>query len=185
MTDEGWLSLSMEEIVTKNIFGRAEPPRWVILASDAQIVLIDRGKWNEKRLLRFDLGEILGRRESSTLQAMAALLHRESICPEGGISLLDTLDENSHKHAFAVSEDLKYALREAIELIGNEAVWFLSEKHHEKIYAAQYAEGVQAARYECHGRLRRQGQDQAEARKLECQERCFIRCAIVDRRRSS
>lgn len=33
-------------------------------------------------------------------------------------------------------------------------------KHHEKIYAALYAEGAQAARYECHGRLRRQGQDQ-------------------------
>ena len=31
------------------------------------------------------------------------------------------LDENAHKHAFGVSEDLKYALREAIELLGNEA----------------------------------------------------------------
>ena len=40
----------------------------------------------------------------------------------GGRSLLDHLDDNSHKHAFAVSEDLKYALRESIELIGNEAI---------------------------------------------------------------
>ena len=41
--------------------------------------------------------------------------------PTRARSLLDGLDENAHKHAFGVSEDLKYALREAIELLGNEA----------------------------------------------------------------
>jgi hypothetical protein len=35
---------------------------------------------------------------------------------------LESLDENAHKHAFGVSEDLKYAIREAIEVLGNEAV---------------------------------------------------------------
>ncbi|MBF0460875.1 MAG: hypothetical protein HQL87_05710 [Magnetococcales bacterium] len=140
--DDTWVTVAMEEIITKHIFGRLEPPRWVILFSDAQIVLIDRGKWNEKRLLRFDLTEILGRREESTLKAMAVLLHRDSVCPDGGISLLDTLDENSHKHAFSVSEDLKYALREAIEWIGNEAIWFLREERHEKIYGREMADSL-------------------------------------------
>src|SRR5690606_13382066 len=65
--------------------------------------------------------EILGRKDDITLKATAALLHRQSLVPEQGGSLLDNLDENSHKHAFGVSEDLKYALREAIELLGNEA----------------------------------------------------------------
>lgn len=139
-THLGQVEWTLEEIVTKLIFGSAEPPRWVILVSDAQMVLIDRSKWNEKRLLRFDLSVILGRREESTLKAMAVLLHRESVCPDEGIPLLDTLDENSHKHAFAVSEDLKYALREAIELIGNEAVWYLNEKLHEKIYGREMAD---------------------------------------------
>jgi len=67
------------------------------------------------------------------------LLHRESVCPAEGLSLLDTLDENSHKHAFSVSEDLKYALREAIELLGNEAVYYLQEKLHEKVYGRDLA----------------------------------------------
>ncbi len=130
---------SLSDIITRQVFGRTEPPRWVILSSDAQLILIDRSKWNEKRLLRFDLTEILNRREVSTLQATATLLHRQSICPEEGLSLLDTLDENSHKHAFAVSEDLKYALREAIELLGNEAVWYLREKIHEKVFGRDLA----------------------------------------------
>ncbi len=130
---------SLEEIITRQVFGKAEPPRWVVLISFTQIMLLDRTKWHEKRLLRFDIREILDRRDTSTLQAMAALLHRDSICPQDGIPFLDTLDENSHKHAFAVSEDLKYSLREAIELLGNEAVFYLREQLHEKIYGRDMA----------------------------------------------
>jgi len=137
--DAAILETSLEDLITRKVFGRPEPPRWVLLASHAQVLLLDRSKWNEKRLLRFDLGEIFDRREPGTFPAMAALLHRESVCPVEGLPLLDTLDENSHKHAFAVSEDLKYALREAIELIGNEAVWYLREKLHEKVYERELA----------------------------------------------
>ncbi|MBM3298404.1 MAG: hypothetical protein FJY85_00445 [Deltaproteobacteria bacterium] len=137
--DPTLLGLSLEEVISSKIFGASEPPRWVMIVSDSQIALLDRGKWNEKRLLRFDLPEILGRREPSTLRAMAALVHRDSVCPDEGVSLLDTLDENSHRHAFAVSEDLKYALREAIELLGNEAVYYLREVVHEKVYGRDLA----------------------------------------------
>ena len=130
---------SMEDLITKHIFGAEDPPRWIILVNDSQIVLLDRTKWNEKRLLRFSLPEILSRKETSTLQATAALLHRDSVCPHEGISLIDTLDENSHKHAFAVSEDLKYTLREAIELIANEAVFYMREKGHQKVFGRDLA----------------------------------------------
>jgi len=128
------LKTPLEEIITRQVFGRTEPPRWVILLSFSQLLLLDRSKWHEKRLLRFDIREILDRREISTLQATTALLHRDSICPKDGMPLLDTLDENSHKHAFAVSEDLKYSLRKAIELLGNEAVWYLKNKTHDKVF---------------------------------------------------
>lgn len=116
------------------------PPRWVLLYGAKQLLLLDRTKWPSKRFLRFDLEEILGRREPSTLRATAALLHRDSVCPPGQISLLDRLDENSHKHAFAVSEDLKYSAREAVELLGNEAVWYLREVLKEGVYGKDLAE---------------------------------------------
>ena len=130
----GLLDIPIEEIITRHVFGRSEPPRWVILVGFSQLLLLDRTKWHEKRILRFDIREILDRRETTTLQATAALLHKDSICPGDGVPLLDTLDENSHKHAFSVSEDLKYSLRRAIELLGNEAVWYLRNHTHEKIY---------------------------------------------------
>lgn len=113
---EDWNSL-----ITKRVFGQNHPPRWVLLLSHSRLLLIDRLKWNQNRLLSFDWDEILGRREDATLKAVSVLLHRDSLLPEEGQSLLDGLDENAHKHAYAVSEDLKYALREAIELLGNEA----------------------------------------------------------------
>jgi hypothetical protein len=111
---------TIEDFTSRNIFTLDEPPRWLIVATLNQIVLVDRTKWHDKRLLSFDLGEIFARKETTTFQALAVLLHKESVCPDDGIPLLDSLDENSHKHAYAVSEDLKYSLREAIELLGNE-----------------------------------------------------------------
>ncbi len=109
------------DLINDYIFKLDEAPRWVILLSDRQCVLIDRYKWLQNRVLRFDLDEILGRKDDKTLKATAALLHQSSLAPAEGDSLLDSLDENAHKHAFGVSEELKYALREAIELLGNEA----------------------------------------------------------------
>jgi hypothetical protein len=108
-------------LLNDHIFSIDEPPRWVMLISDRQLVLIDRYKWSQNRMLRFDFEEILGRRDDLTLKATAVLLHCDSLVNENGESQLDKLEENSHKHAFGVSEDLKYALRESIELLGNEA----------------------------------------------------------------
>ena len=148
---EALLRESWSDIVTRRIFGQPHPPRWIILLSPGQAILIERGKWTHNRLLRFDLDDVLGRREDHTLKAAAALLHRECLLPEQGASLLDSLDDNSHKHAFAVSEDLKYALRESIELIGNETIWYLREVARDRVYRLDDALagelGLQALRY--------------------------------------
>jgi len=126
--------IPLENVVSEGIFGLDNPPRWVILINLNQILLIDRFKWNSSRFLRFDLTEILGRKDNDTIEATAILLHREHTCPSEGNTLLDQLDENSHRHAFAVSDDLKYALRESIELLGNEALYYLKDIAREGIY---------------------------------------------------
>ncbi|MEB3290369.1 MAG: hypothetical protein VKI82_10665, partial [Leptolyngbya sp.] len=124
----------LEDIVSDLVFAQEDPPRWVILVSLDQVTLIDRYKWNASRLLSFDLGDILSRKEPDTLLATATLLHREHTCPPEGTPLLDELDENSHRHAYSVSDDLKYALRESIERLGNEAVWYLRNKLKEGVF---------------------------------------------------
>ncbi len=127
---DGQGSETWEELISERVFGQEIPPRWVLAVSRDQLLLIDRQKWAASRLLRFELGTLLGENNPDALLAAATLLHREHTCPTGGgTPLLDELDENSHKHAYEVSSDLKYALRRSIELLGNEVVhWIKGQK---------------------------------------------------------
>jgi len=118
-----------EQLINNRVFAQDNPPRWLLLLSRDELLLIDRFKWGASRLLRFEVGTLYAERQADAFLAAATLLHREHICPsEGGTPLLDSLDENSHKHAYEVSGDLKYALRQSIELLGNEAVWHIRYK---------------------------------------------------------
>ena len=118
-----------EELISERIFAQDIPPRWVLAVSRDQLLLIDRQKWAASRLLRFELDTLLGENNPDAVLAAATLLHREHTCPTGGgTPLLDELDENSHKHAYEVSGDLKYALRKSIELLGNEAIYWRKEQ---------------------------------------------------------
>ena len=128
VSSETMTDIPNEDLVTKILFGQAEPPRFVILIGMNQIALIDRNRWNDKRYLQFELEDIFSRHEETTLQAMAVLLHRTSLCPEEGTALLDELGANSQKHAAGVSQDLKYALRECIELLGNEVLYDMAHR---------------------------------------------------------
>lgn len=144
--------LSWLEIISEAVFGADNAPRYVILAGFKEWLLLDRYKWPNNRLLRFDWSEILDRKDVSTLQAAAALLHCESLAPGEGVSLLDGLDENAHKHAYGVSADLKYSLRESIETLGNEAVKQLREqakagKH--GFYTGKHAVSAEDLSLEC------------------------------------
>lgn len=125
-----------EQLVTE-AFGLDEPPRFILVVGEDDLYLLERAKWSEQRLLRFDLPEILGRRQSDTLDITAALLHRESLAPTEGTALIDALDDNSHKHAFEVSEDLKYALQASIEKLGNAAIRYRAEVSKKKVYGEE------------------------------------------------
>lgn len=129
------------DMLSDAVFGADHPPRYLLLAGLDHWLLLDRYKWPNNRALRFDWPEILDRKDGDTLKACAALLHKDSLAPGEGNSLLESLDENAHKHAFGVSEDLKYALREAIELLGNEAARQLDEQasgSKKSVYSGQY-----------------------------------------------
>ena len=124
-----------EETLSKRLFADDHPPRWVLLLHHEEWLLIERSKWVRKALLRFNLPELFGPRDDKQFRAMAALLGSQSVLPaEGGVALLDSLDDSSHKHAFEVSTDLKYALRECIELIANEAIWYKRTVAKEKVF---------------------------------------------------
>lgn len=53
------LDEDIENLITRQIFTVAEPPRWIMLFNLDALILIDRSKWSEKRLLRFDRSVLL------------------------------------------------------------------------------------------------------------------------------
>lgn len=140
------------DLLSDAVFGADQPPRYVLLLGLDEWLLLDRYKWPNNRALRFAWADILDRKDADTLKACAALLHQDSLAPGEGNSLLESLDENAHKHAFGVSEDLKYALREAIELLGNEAARQLDEQasgSKKSVYSGQYKLDAGVLSLEC------------------------------------
>lgn len=126
--DHFLMEQSNEDIASKIFFDLDEPPRFLLFIGIDQIALVDRNKWNDKRYLQFNLDDIFGRREDSTLKAMTVLLDKDSLCPKDGQVILDQFDEASQKNASGVSNDLKYALRESIERLGNEVLYDMEHR---------------------------------------------------------
>lgn len=112
------------EILDSLVFQLEDPPRWVLFLAGSESYLAERSKWPQGKYIRFDWGELLGRSETNALKAAVGLLHKDVIAPDAGLCLHDTLDENSHKHAHAVSADLRYGVRRAVEILANEAVYY-------------------------------------------------------------
>ena len=96
------------------------------------MLLLDRNTFAQGRFLAFDLDDAFGRKEKETFNHIAAFLSAESLCPDGESDevLLDKLEEQSHKFAHGVTENLQFAVREAIELLVNE--WARDRTEREK-----------------------------------------------------
>jgi len=140
------------EDLPARLFALDEPPRWLLVMAGQHLVLIDRTRWAQGKYLLFDLDELLGSKDTATLKAAAALLSHDGLCPEGATVLHDTLDENSHKHAYAVSEDLKFGVRRAVELLANEYIWYQRNVARKKLFFDQADQEVARAEAERMGR---------------------------------
>ena len=127
-------SETIQTLLDGPLFRQERAPRWVLYLAAGDAWLIEKHKWPQGKCLRFQLGELFGRRDAAALKAVAALLHRDVLAPDTGGCLHDTLDEKSHKHAFAVSTDLKKGVRKAVELLANEVVHYWKDVRRDGVY---------------------------------------------------
>lgn len=132
-----------------DLFNQPQHPRWCLFIQGGCVTLIDYNKWFDKRTLTISFDELYGAQVDEEYRLAAALLHADALCPAGSACLLDTLSDNSHKNAHAVSTDLKKALQECIQLLGNEYVWY--KRHHTKdaVYADDTDEQAARIAHEC------------------------------------
>lgn len=141
--------ITWREALDRVIFRQEHGPRWVIFLSGNEIYLAERNKWPSGRFLRFELGDLFVRRDSQAIRAMCALLHRDALAPDDGSCLHDQLEESSHKHANAVSSDLKYGVRKAVELLGNEAIHYRLDQQKKNVYGQNEEEIARQLKDDC------------------------------------
>jgi len=104
------------------MFTEEKGPRWALFLAGSQLLLLDRNTYSRGSWLRFDLDHAFGGKERSTFEQICAFLSAETLCPSGeaGEVLHERLDDRSHRFAHGVTDKLQLAVREAIELLGNE-----------------------------------------------------------------
>ena len=101
-------------------------PTYILLLAGNEMYLLHFEKWFKGSYLRFKLEDLF---DEATLhkdyyQLFYLLLSKSKLAPEADILLMDQLDEDSHKSAYAVTKDLKAGIIHAVELLANEALYY-------------------------------------------------------------
>ena len=122
MQEGALLDKAIEEFLADGVFELPNSPRHILILGFSQIILIDKRKWPARSVLRFDLQEIFTRDDRDTLTVMACLISREARVPDQGTPLSDRLEEEAQRNANAVTTSLKRTVRDAIEILGQEAL---------------------------------------------------------------
>lgn len=104
-------------------------PKYILLCAGNKYYLLEQEKWFKGSYLELDLEMLF---DEATIKKdyyslFYFLLSKETLAPQSEIVLMDQLDEDSHKSAFAVTQDLKEGVIHAVESIANEAVAELSK----------------------------------------------------------
>ena len=129
MQEGALLDKAIEEFLADGVFELPNSPHNILVLGFAQIILIDKRKWPARSVLRFDLHEIFTRDDRDTLTVMACLISREARVPDQGSPLSDRLEEEAQRNANAVTTSLKRTVRDAIEILGQEALEVASGKY--------------------------------------------------------
>ncbi|MGQ1784909.1 Eco57I restriction-modification methylase domain-containing protein [Saccharicrinis sp. GN24d3] len=103
-------------------------PKFILLCAGNVYYILEQEKWFRGSYLEFDLESLFD--EASIKRDYYGLFYfllaKETLAPKSEIVLMEQLDEDSHKSAYEVTQDLKEGVIHAVEAIANEAVYYLS-----------------------------------------------------------
>ena len=108
-----------------------ERPTYVILLAGAKIFMIHYEKWKYDSFLLFDLEELFVESRLPSNHDYLALFYALLAKPNflgSSDSLMQSLDEDAHKAAYGVTQNLKNAVIYAVENLANEAIWYKKEQ---------------------------------------------------------
>lgn len=109
-----------------DLFLAAEPPEFIVTLAGPWVMLAERESWPLGRYLAINLQLVAERndtKKAGELERVAVILARENLerAADGTTWWAETREE-SQQHAVKVSGDLRDAVRESIEIIGNDVL---------------------------------------------------------------
>ena len=137
--ETGFAELGLDRLVT-HIFSRPEQehPRYILMSSGNMVFFMDADKWERGAYLRFDIERLLVETTQSAMRNYFALFYllvsREALAAIGDTPLMQQLEEESYKNAYAVTQDLKRGVVAAVEALANEAIWYIKHTPDNKFH---------------------------------------------------
>ncbi len=137
-TDVSPVDYELSEVIHEEFLDSQSPPRWILVGAPNALFIAERNKWSFGRYVRIEWQEVFLQRDSKPYEVLFGLAAKQILCPETGNSPHDEFDDNSHRHAFEVTTELRESVREAVELLINEMI-DLKKEGHQKIYSTDKA----------------------------------------------
>jgi len=136
-------SVINEAISELLLLDQAGRPDYVLLLAAPHVYIIQYEKWFRGSYLQLNLEDLFD--ETAIQRDYYSLFYlltgKETLAPDADLVLMEQLDEDSHKSAYAVTRDLKEGVIKAVEALANEAVWYMKDQGMETdIYADEFAE---------------------------------------------
>lgn len=137
--ETGFAELGLDRLVT-HIFSlpEQEHPRYILMSSGNMVFFMDADKWDRGAYLRFDIERLLVETTQSAMRNYFALFYllvsREALAAIGDTPLMQQLEEESYKNAYAVTQDLKRGVVAAVEALANEAIWYIKHTPDNKFH---------------------------------------------------
>lgn len=137
--ETGFAELGLDRLVT-HIFSlpEEEHPRYILMSSGNMVFFMDADKWERGAYLRFDIERLLVETTQSAMRNYFALFYllvsREALAAIGDTPLMQQLEEESYKNAYAVTQDLKRGVVAAVEALANEAIWYIKHTPDNKFH---------------------------------------------------
>lgn len=109
-------------------------PNYILMLAGNILYLFSRDKWHQGAYLEFSLDELFSQASISKFRNYFALfrilLQKDTLAADAGVTLMDSIMEESYKNAYSVTQELKNGVINAIETLANEALYYMREVAH-------------------------------------------------------
>ena len=127
---------SLNEIIDEELDG-SHASEWILICAINALFVLQKNKWKFGRYLRIEWQEVFVQNEKEPYRFIFTLFSKQALIPDDNNSLHRELNEESHRHACAVSTELREGAQQSIELLVNEFIHQKRDAHQKYLLTDQ------------------------------------------------